>query len=64
MLVSANLRHFWRQCNETVKGWLSMIVRVNKVTVNNNSPIQDYIHLDAHAQQTYDNVTSFSQYFK
>ena len=38
-----------------------MIVRVNMVTVNNNSPIQDYIHLDAHAQLTYDNVTSFSQ---
>ena len=60
-LVSANLRHFWRQCNEAVKGWLSIIVRVNVVTVNNNSPIQDYIHLDAHAQLTYDNVTSFSQ---
>ena len=38
-----------------------MIVRVNIVTVNNNSPIQDYIHLDAHAQLTYDSVTSFSQ---
>ena len=23
------------------------------VTVNNNSPIQDYVHLDDHAQPTY-----------
>ena len=38
-----------------------MIVQVNMVTVNNNSPIQDYSHLNAHAQLTYDNVTSFSQ---
>jgi len=25
------------------------------VTVNNNSPIQDYVHLDDHSQPTYDN---------
>ena len=24
------------------------------VTVNNNSPIQDYVHLDDHAQSTYE----------
>ena len=24
------------------------------VTVNNNSPIQDYVHLDDHAQPTYE----------
>ena len=47
-----------------MKGWLSMIVPVNMVTVNNNSPIQDCIHLDAHAQLTYDNVMSFSQWYK
>ena len=41
-----------------------MIIQVNMVTVNNNSPIQDYIHLDAHAQLTYDNVMSFSQWYK
>lgn len=34
------------------------------VTVNNNSPILDHIHLDAHAQLTYDNVMSFSQWYK
>ena len=26
------------------------------VTVNNNSPIQDYVHPDDHAQPTYANV--------
>ena len=28
------------------------------VTVNNNSPIQDYVHLDDHTQPTYEMVTS------
>ena len=41
-----------------------MIIQVNMVTVNNNSPILDHIHLDAHAQLTYDNVMSFSQWYK
>ena len=40
-----------------------MIVRVNvvwigllllTVTVNNNSPIQDYVHADDHTQPTYE----------
>ena len=39
-----------------------MIIQVNMVTVNNNSPIQDYIHLDAHAQLTYDNVPYLFDY--
>ena len=28
------------------------------VTVNNNSPVQDYVHLDDHTQPTYEMVTS------
>ena len=28
------------------------------VTVNNNSPIQDYVHADDHTQCTYEMVTS------
>ena len=29
------------------------------VTVNNNSPIQDYIHLDDHTQSTYEMIPEF-----
>ena len=28
------------------------------VTVNNNSPVQDYVHLDDHTQPTHEMVTS------
>ena len=28
------------------------------VTVNNNSPIQDYVHPDDHTQPTYNNINS------
>ena len=34
------------------KSMLSLIVRVNVVTVNNNSPIQDYVHPDDQTQPT------------
>ena len=35
------------------KSTLSLIVRVNVVTVNNNSPIQDYVHPDDQTQPTH-----------
>ena len=34
------------------------------VTVNNNSPIQDYIHLDDHAQPTYEMTPGFKLLFE
>ena len=34
------------------------------VTVNNNSPIQDYIHLDDHAQPTYEMTPGFKPFYK
>ena len=33
------------------------------VTVNNNSPIQDYVHPDDHTQPTYENTDSWVQTF-
>ena len=39
------------------------------VTVNNNSPIQDYVHPDDHTQPTYEMILGFkpftvSKYYK
>ena len=31
-------------------------------TVNNNSPIQDYIHLDDHTQPTYEMTSGFKPF--
>ena len=32
------------------------------VTVNNNSPIQDYVHLDGHTQPTYATTPGFKPF--
>ena len=32
------------------------------VTVNNNSPIQDYVHLDDHTQPTYEMTPGFKPF--
>ena len=41
------------QLTLTLKMATAQVVETS-VTVNNNSPIQDYVHLDNHAQLTYD----------
>ena len=41
----------------TLKMTTAKVVKTS-VTVNNNSPIQDYVHLDDHTQPTYEMVTS------
>ena len=40
----------------TLKNTTAQIVKTS-VTANNNSPIQDYIHLDNHTQPTYEMTT-------
>ena len=34
------------------------------VTVNNNSPIEDYVHPDDHAQSTYEMTPGFKPFTK
>ena len=41
------------QLTLTLKMTTAQVVETS-VTVNNNSPIQDYVHPDDHAQLTYD----------
>ena len=40
------------QLTLTLKMTTAQVVETS-VTVNNNSPIQDYVHLDNHTQRTY-----------
>ena len=45
------------QLTVTMKMTTAKVVETS-VTVNNNSPVQDYVHLDDHTQPTYEMVTS------
>ena len=49
-----------------IKGRLSLMVRVNVVTVvvtvNNNSPIQDYVHPDHQTQPTFEMTPGFKPF--
>ena len=49
------------QLTLTVKVTTAQVVEMS-VTINNNSPIQDYIHSDDHAQPTYE-MTLGLKYF-
>ena len=45
----------------TLKMTTAQVVETS-VTVNNNSPIQDYVHLDDHAQPTYEMTPVFKPF--
>ena len=46
------------QLTLTLKMTTAQVVETS-VTVNNNSPIQDYVHLDDHTQATYEMTPGF-----
>ena len=46
------------QLNLTLKMTTAQVVETS-VTVNYNSPIQDYVHLDDHTQPTYEMTSGF-----
>ena len=50
------------QLTVTLKMTTAQVVETS-VTVNNNSPIQDYIHLDGHTQPTYEINMLFTHLF-
>ena len=43
---------------------MAVIGHHTSVTVNNNSPIQDYIHLDNHTQPTFEITPGFKPFTK
>ena len=45
----------------TVKMTAAQVVETS-VTVNNNSPIQDYVHPDDHTQPTYEMIPGFKPF--
>ena len=49
------------QLTWTLKMTTAQVVEMS-VTVNNNSPIQDYIHPDDHTQLTYEMIPGFKPF--
>ena len=49
------------QITLTLKMTSAQVVKTS-VTVNNNSPIQDYVHLDDHIQPTYEMTPGFKPF--
>ena len=49
------------QLTLTLKMTTAQVVETS-VTVNNNSPIQDYVHLDNHTQPTYETTLEFQPF--
>ena len=47
------------QLTLTLKMTTAQVVETS-VTVNNNSPVQDYVHLDNHTQRTYEITPGFN----
>ena len=48
-------------CYKTLKMTTSQVVEMS-VIVNNNSPIQDYVHRDDHTQPTYETTPGFKPF--
>ena len=49
------------QLTLTLKMTTAQVVKTSD-TVNNNSPIQDYVHLDNHTQRTYEITPGFKPF--
>ena len=49
------------QLTLTLKMTTAQVVETS-VTVNNNSPIQDYVHPDDHTQRTYEMTPGFKSF--
>ena len=50
-----------KQLTLTLKMITAQVVETS-VTINNNSPIQDYVHLDDHTQLTYEMTPGFKPF--
>ena len=50
------------QLTLALKMTTAQVVKKTSVTVNNNSPIQDYVHLDDHTQPTFEMTPGFNPF--